>query len=332
MAKYNFCTLFDTNYSAQGLAMYKSLKKHCKDFHLYIFAFDETLPHILKKLHLKNTTIISLTEFEDEELLKVKPTRTRGEYCWTCSSSTILYCIEKYSLSHCTYIDSDLCFFSDPAILIEEMSDNEDVLITSHRYTPEYDQTSTSGKYCVQFMTFRNTENGLNILKWWRSACLEWCYNRFEDGKFGDQKYLDDWPQRFKGVHVLNHLGGGVAPWNMQQYSFSKNNRGIIGTELVSNEIFILVFFHFHYLKCFRKGFFNEFRYTNYSLPDTVRKRIYNPYLLTLIWSYYAIRSKSIKSDCINAQQLESPTYYKWIKIIVQRFKRREKGYLYWIG
>ena len=332
MAKYNFCTLFDTNYSAQGLAMYKSLKKHCKDFHLYIFAFDETLPRILKRLHLKYATVIPLSEFEDEELLKVKPTRTRGEYCWTCSSSTILYCIEKYNLSHCTYIDSDLCFFANPAVLIEEMSDNEDVLITSHRYTSEYDQTSTSGKYCVQFMTFRNTENGLNILRWWRDACLEWCYNRFEDGRFGDQKYLDDWPQRFKGVHELKHLGGGVAPWNMQQYTFSKKNKIIKGTELASNTNFNLIFFHFHYLKCFHKGLLKEFRYTHYPLPDTVRKVIYNPYLLTLILCHYIIKSKSLRANCLNTKQIEYPTYYKWLKIIAQRIKRHEKEYLYWIG
>lgn len=332
MKCFNFCTLFDTNYSAQGLAMYKSLEKHCKDFHLYIFAFDETLPHILKKLHLKYATVIPLSEFEDEELLQVKPTRTRGEYCWTCSSSTILYCIEKYNLSQCTYIDSDLFFFSDPSILIEEMNENEDVLITSHRYTPEYDQTATSGKYCVQFMTFRNTDNGLRILRWWRNACLEWCYNRLEDGKFGDQKYLDDWPKRFKGVHELNNLGGGVAPWNMQQYEFYKNNSSIEGTELDTHRNFNLIFFHFHGLRCYRKGLLREYRYTDYTLPRSTRKTIYNSYLPHLILSHYRIKMIFPKANCSYDQRIEYPTYKRWFKEIFLRLKNHKKGYLYWIG
>ena len=100
----NFCTLFDSGYLSRGLAMYESLNRHCKDFHLYVFAFNDECFSVLKSLYLANMTVISLPEFEDEELLKVKPTRSRGEYCWTCSSSTILYVLDNYDVDHCTYV------------------------------------------------------------------------------------------------------------------------------------------------------------------------------------------------------------------------------------
>ena len=104
----NFCTLFDSGYLLRGLAMYQSLAKYCKDFHLYIFAFDDKAYQILKKLCLPKTTIISLKEFEDKKLLSVKPTRTKVEYFWTCTPSVILYAIKRFNLKICTYLDADL--------------------------------------------------------------------------------------------------------------------------------------------------------------------------------------------------------------------------------
>jgi len=260
---YNFCTLFDSNYLTRGLAMYESLKIHSNDdFHLYIFAFDDRSYTLLKKLNLESVSVICLQEFEDEELLNIKRGRTAGEYCWTCTPSIIKYSIEKYNLESCTYLDADLYFFADPSILIDEMGDKS-VLITEHRYTPQYDQSATSGIYCVQFMTFKNDINGMNVLNWWKAACLNWCYARFEDGKFGDQKYLDDWTERFEGVHVLQHLGGGVAPWNVQQYK-------------VNDPSFNLVFYHFHNFKFLDS---NHVDFGHYLLSKKDIEVLYRPYV-----------------------------------------------------
>ena len=139
-------------------------------------------------------------------------------------------------------------FYSSPEVLINEMN-GKSVLITDHRYTPHHDQSAKSGKYCVQFITVFNNPEGLKVIEWWRNACIDWCYARHEDGKFGDQKYLDDWTKRFASVHELKHLGGGIAPWNIQQYQFDNINGKVIGKELATNKQFEAVFFHFHGLK-----------------------------------------------------------------------------------
>jgi len=257
---FSYCTLFDSNYLTRGLAMYESLAKHSDDFHLYVFAFDDKSYHLLKMLKYENMTIISLLELEDKALLEIKPSRSAGEYCWTCTPSVIKYSMDKFNLESCTYLDADLYFFSNPAVLIEEM-DDASVLITEHRYTPEYDQSKTSGVYCVQFMTFKNDKNGMKVLNWWRNACIDWCFARFEDGKFGDQKYLDDWLERFEGVHVLKNIGGGVAPWNVQQYDLLDN--------------FELVFYHFHNYKLL-KG--KRVSLGAYRLDKDVIDVFYKPY------------------------------------------------------
>lgn len=255
----NFCTLFDSVYLSRGVAMYESLKSQCVDFHLYIYAFDDVCYDFFCRNKLDYITVVSLDDFEDEELLSVKKSRSRGEYCWTCTPSIIKYTLEHYRLKDCTYLDADLYFFASPQVLLEEVGMNS-VLITEHRYTKKYDQTNTSGKYCVQFVFFKNDERGRKVLEWWRNACLEWCYDRQEDGRFGDQKYLDDWMTRFEGVCELQYLGGGVAPWNMQQYTFIKKKSKVYGVENISEKRFEVVFFHFHSLAFFSPYFFSFVR------------------------------------------------------------------------
>ncbi|OZI06032.1 glycosyl transferase [Siphonobacter sp. BAB-5385] len=273
-----FCTLFDSAYLSRGLALYTSLEEHCPSFHLYILPFDSHCQQVLEALSLPHATLISLADFENEELLAVKGSRTRGEYCWTCTPSLLSYCLHTYSLEACTYLDADLLFFSDPGVLIQEMG-KASVLITEHRYSPEYDQSVLCGIYCVQFMTFKRTPAGLHVLNWWKDACLDWCYRRFEDGKFGDQKYLDDWTTRFEGVHVLKHLGGGVAPWNNTRYDYVEANDQVWVRD--SSVASPLVFYHFH---DFRYCQDETFRLTNeeYRLRKEVIALVYKPYVKAL--------------------------------------------------
>lgn len=263
-----FCTLFDSGYLVRGLSLYYSLANKKDDFELYVFAFDDIAYQILTQLSLPKMKVISLKKFEDDRLINIKQTRTRREYCWTCSCFSILYMMKNYDVSEVTYLDSDIFFFSSPDLLLREFhKSGKEVLITEHRYTKEYDQTKMSGKYCVQFMTFKNNVGGLKVLNWWCDRCEEWCYDRFEDGKFGDQKYLDDWTKRFDCVHVLQHLGGGVAPWNVQQYC--------VTTGPCVDDIPI-VFYHFHALRWLK---FNKFDLSGYKLQRNVITCIYYEYI-----------------------------------------------------
>lgn len=279
--KLNFCTLFNSFYLTRGLVLYESLREVCKDFHLYVFAFDNKTYDYLTSLELPDLTVISLAEFEDQKLLTVKNSRTAAEYCWTCTPSTILYVLKNYNADHCTYIDADMRFYSNPVVLLNEMN-GKSVLITEHRYTKHHDQTEKSGKYCVQFITAYNNTEGLEVMEWWRNACIDWCYARQEDGKFGDQKYLDDWTTRFNSVHELENLGGGIAPWNVQQYAFGSQNGKIIGKEFSSRKQFEVVFFHYHGLKFFDNDIV-LFTEPGYELNEEVRKLFYIPYVRKLM-------------------------------------------------
>jgi hypothetical protein len=263
--------------------MFNSLKKHTNEFHLYVFAFDDLCYEILKDLCLDNITVISLKMLENDELLEVKKTRTRAEYCWTCTSSAIEYILINYDLPSCTYVDADLFFYRSPYVLIEEMiSCGKSVLITEHRYSKLASLLvrKKAGRFCVQFMTFLNNSESRRILSIWKKQCLEWCFNRYEDGKFGDQKYLDVWPGIYPDVHILAHLGGGLAPWNIGQYKIYDNNGTFFGIEKASKKEFELIFFHFHFVRFLEVG---KIDLGWIYICTQVKRKIYYPYILQIL-------------------------------------------------
>lgn len=282
---YNYCTLFDSNYLPKGLALYSSLVSCCDNFHIYVLAFDESCYSHLKSLNLDHITLISLNEFETEELLLVKPTRTIAEYCWTCSPSLIYYTINKYKLDHCTYLDADLMFYTSPDSIYKEIGDSS-TAITEH-----FTNDDIGGKFCVQFVYFKNNTEGLEALIWWKNKCIDWCYAKYENGKFGDQKYLDDFPILFKNVHIIGHRGAGVAPWNLHLYSFSE-----YGKFTFENNVIEIIFFHYHGT---RIEYFDKKLLINIITSDSnssIEQFIYIPYLKLLKSIFYSYLNKDVTS------------------------------------
>lgn len=217
----HFCTLFDSNFLPLGMSLHQSLMAHAHPFHLWIICMDELVEKQLQILSLPQVTLISLREIETSELLAVKSTRSRGEYCWTITPFTFSNVFKiQPEIPRLTYLDADLFFFKNPQILLQELDEsNRSILITEHAYAPEYDQTHTSGKFCVQFLTVKNNPEAMKVINWWQGKCLKWCFARLENGKFGDQKYLDSWLDLFPNhIWVLKQKENTLAPWNVRYF------------------------------------------------------------------------------------------------------------------
>lgn len=218
----HFVTLFDSLFLPQGLALHLSMERHAGNYTLWILCVDDEVYGVLSKLDLPNVRLLQLSKLETPELLAVKSDRSKGEYCWTLTPFAPRFVFEADAeVPRVTYLDADLWFRKNPAPIFREFdASGKDVLITDHAYAPEYDQSGISGQYCVQFMTF-SRNGGEVIRKWWEEKCVEWCFAKFEDGKFGDQKYLDDWPIRFAdSVHVLTNKELLLAPWNAIRFPY----------------------------------------------------------------------------------------------------------------
>lgn len=275
----HFCTYFDSNYLVKGLALYRSLVRHAVSFRLWALCFDDLAYETLQTLALPEVDPISLRDFEeaDEELLQAKGNRSRIEYYFSCTPSLPLYILRNCpEVDLITYLDSDLYFLSDPEPIYEELGDGS-ILIVGHRYPENSKHRERYGTYNVGILCFRRDNSGLQCLSWWRERCIEWCYDRVENGRFADQKYLDDWPTRFPGVVVLQHKGAGLAPWNVESYHLHLDD----GQVLVDSQP--LVFFHFHGLKRIGRWLYNP-NLEAYGVHEDglLKRRIYGPYIREL--------------------------------------------------
>jgi len=273
---YYFCTYFDRNYLPRARALHHSLEQRCSEFRLYSLCMDQHSLQTLRKAHLPHLVPIPLEDFErdDDALVRAKPTRTRVEYCFTCSPSLPLYILNQHpEVDIITYVDADLYFFADPQPIFDEL-EGHSIGIVGHRLPPRLKWLEKNGIYNVGWVSFRRDENGLACLEWWRERCIEWCYERYEDGKWSDQGYLNDWPQRFHRVCVIQHKGANLAPWNVANYTIDYREGDVWVDEQP------LLFFHFHGLKqVFPWLYDTPLGRFGARLGPTLRKRVFEPYI-----------------------------------------------------
>ena len=259
----HYVTLFDSVFVPQGLALYFSMQRHCEEFVLWVICVDDEAYRTLNKLNLENVNLLTLSSIENEDLKKIKSTRDRREYCWTLSPFAPRFVFERApDISRVTYIDADLWFRKSPRIIFEEFeSSGKKVLITDHGYSPRHDYSAVSGQFCVQFMVFKRDAE--EIRSWWEARCLEWCYCRGEDGKFGDQKYIEMWPILFKGlVHILRDKELTLAPWSATRFPYGNS-----------------IFYHFQGLRIVNKKIINL---GAYAIPPPLYLYVYKPYFQDL--------------------------------------------------
>jgi hypothetical protein len=175
-----------------------------------------------------------------------------------------------------TYLDADIFFFADPAPIYDEIGEHS-IVIIERRFSPNLYYLKQRGIYNVGWLSFRRDTHALACLYWWRERCLEWCYDRYDDNHFADQKYLDNWPDIFKNVIVLQHKGANLAPWNLTNYKIQTNENYVWVDEQP------LIFFHFHGLRQIRTWLYDP-QLAEYKVKQNkpVRQNIYMPYIQTL--------------------------------------------------
>lgn len=223
--------------------MHSSLVRYCPDFTLWVLCMDELCEEVLNRLVLPAVNIVPIRELEwsDERLARTRGTRTTIEYYFTCTPCLPLYLLTRYPhIAQITYLDADLYFFGDPDSIFAEIGKGS-IAIVPHRWSRNLEHMREFGIYNVCWLSFRRDDYGIACLRWYREQCLHWCHDWPEVHRCGDQKYLDDWPQRFEHVAVIKQRGANLASWNLDSHLITRRPNGSF---FVDGDP--LIFFHFH--------------------------------------------------------------------------------------
>lgn len=193
-------------------------------------ALDDQCARDLNAMGRQNIEVVSLSELEADEprLLNVKGKRNRVEYYFTCGPAfldRIFRC--QSEIRALTYVDADFCFYSSPEPVYDELA-QASVGLVEHRFSARNQKSLAAGRFNVGWLFFRADSQGRAAVSWWKERCLEWCFDRFEDGKYADQKYLEEMSVKFGGVHSVQHPGVNAAPWNVDAQRFSRKQGQIL--------------------------------------------------------------------------------------------------------
>lgn len=286
----HYCTYFDHRYLPRGLALYASMRRHCQPFKLWALCLSDEAHEFLTALALPGLMPVSLAELEahDPELLRAKSNRTTIEYYFTCSSALMAALFDMHrEIEVLTYLDSDLYFFTRPDVIFEEFRDAS-TYIVPHNFSKRNEDLLWGGLYNVGWVSFRRDADGLACLAWWRRSCLEWCHDYVEGDRFGDQRYLEKFPERFARVAIARHPGINTAPWNLDRYRLGVGADGVPTVDGMP-----IIFFHFSGLKRIA-SFLWRTSHLRFGAPmdRQVRSLLYAPYLADLLAGEALVRRR----------------------------------------
>lgn len=326
-----YFTYFDKNFIELGITAVESFKKHNPKATGFIYCFELETEKILKEYFKnENVFIINIKSNKDiekkylsyledrthlEALISLKPSLIRNLMCEIGNDDLL------------AYIDADLFFYSNLSFRLRHLDDFE-ILLSKHIFPFSMRESIKYGKFNAGLIVLRNSKNAMRFIVEWEKLCSEWCKLEFVDGKYADQKYLDELSD-LPGVVQLTDPGMNNGMYYFSDYQSIKR--------MINNEFQVsfvndyrLICFHFHGLRIYKKYIFTGFN--RYKFPKNffqIFRYIYLPILVEL--ESVARKLELMKYSKLQPSSIGLFSKLKWIsrftivnrKIIGSKFTKK---------
>ena len=270
-----YTTYFDQRYLAFALVTLRSIRKHDPQADIFALCFDRVAFDTVAGLGDHKIIAVStdaIREYQPHLALLDDVGRPRLSLYATHKPVMPLYTmIVRPHLAAVAHIDADVCFYSSPQPLYDEIG-GASVALSPHRFADAWKHSEEFGTYNAGFIYWRNDAEGRRCLTDYRKDCFDWCEPWPQpDGRFMNQGYLTSWPARYSNVHVIRHPGVNLSWWNVAAHALERG-------PVVSVDGQPLIFYHFSYLYLDALGIWRTLREFGDNDALTIQE-VYAPYL-----------------------------------------------------
>jgi hypothetical protein len=216
-----FFTICSNNYLAQAIVLGNSLKAWYPQNNYVIFLVDE-----------RNKAIdYTAIPFEILPVKEIEPGLQELVHKYnivelnTCVKPRVIeYLFQERNADRVIYFDPDIRIYHRLEEL-EKALDENNIVLTPHIFTPipldgklpNESNFLNYGIYNLGFIALNRNEETEHFVGWWKERTYKIGYSRVEEGLFVDQLFINLVPIFYKLVHILQHRGYNMAPWNLHE-------------------------------------------------------------------------------------------------------------------
>ncbi len=259
--------------------MLDSLRRYDPAAGIVVLALDGLCARVVRERFAGPVRVIETDTLHAAEprLRDIREQRSTWAYYATQKASFALYVLESEPRPESVmFIDADTWFFSSPQPMFDEIG-SASVGLSPHRFHAATQNLAIYGSHNAGCVYWRNDETGRRCLTDWRDDCMNWCAEEPQpDGRFMNQGYLNQWQERYRDVHVIQHPGSNLGPWNVDGHLLASVSGNVTVDSLP------LIFYHFSGLSRDVEGQWSSFHPHLDRQFDVACEEIYRPYLNAL--------------------------------------------------
>lgn len=227
--------------------------------------------------NFKADILVNRSELEsaDSALAESLHDRTLVEQFFTLGPSLLRHFLSAADTGDwLIYCDSDLFFYAPLDEILAPFEENSVVIVPHRHYMWNRRRLEKFGTFNVGMVAFRNCAEGRLLLNLWADRCIDWCKDFPQEGKYADQKYLEEFLEVGSRVAIDSRVGSNLAPWNSSLRHVGEARDGSL---TVSKQR--LLYFHMQGMKRLDRGWMlGHVPYLSIA-SSRLKRLIYLPYL-----------------------------------------------------